>query len=61
MMEEELLAEQNGSMSEVSDEDMDDEMDLDDVEADELFSELLEDDDLGTDNLLSDLDLDTDK
>ena len=36
-------------------------MDLDDVEADELFSELLEDDDLGTDNLLSDLDLDTDK
>ena len=57
MMEEEMLAEQNEGMQEVSEED---EMDLDDIESDDLFNELLEDDDLASDNILEDLDIDPD-
>ena len=57
MMEEEMLAEQNEGMQEVSE---DEEMDLDDIESDDLFNELLEDDDLASDNILEDLDIDPD-
>ncbi len=62
MMEEELLAEENEELNEITDEDMekeDEEIDLENMETDDdLFDTLLEDDeDLGEDNLLDDMDL----
>ena len=58
MMEEELLEEQN--LTEVSEDelesDLDDEMDIDNLEADELFDGLLGDEELDPNAILGDID-----
>ena len=60
MMEEELIAEQN--MPESTEElDEEDDMDLDDIEPDALFNELLEDDELNDEDLMSNLDINGDE